>query len=107
MDRLEKGLFDFGIVFEPHKLKSYEYLALPLYNASVMARMGVGSVLSLNRLILSSEESEMVYRPLNPPVIGMSYVEWKKGRAMSHVSQLFLEELKKCIANHSGEFMDY
>ncbi len=41
MDRLEKGLFDFGIVFEPHKLKSYEYLALPLYNASVMARMGV------------------------------------------------------------------
>ena len=48
----------------------------------------------------------MVYRPLDPPVIGMSYVVWKKGRAMSQVSQLFLEELKKCIANHSGDFMD-
>ena len=63
------------------------------YNASVMAKMGMGYVLALDKII-NTEGSELCFRPLPSfPKLGMSLV-WKKYQVFSRAAEYFLEQVQ-------------
>ena len=65
------------------------------YNAAVMARQGVGYVLSLDKLVDTSQESPLCFRPLSPPLESGLDLVWKKYQVFSAAAALFLERLRK------------
>ena len=69
-----------------------------LYNAALMAKAGVGVVLSIDKLCNTSEESELCFRPLSPPLESRLNVIWKKYQVFSSAAQLFLSRLRERIA---------
>ncbi len=64
------------------------------YNGSVMAREGLGCVLTFDRLADTSQESELCFRPLTPRLETKLYLIWKKYQVFAPAAGLFLEELK-------------
>jgi len=160
IDRLDKGLFDFGLLLGTTDSSKYEQLALPMldhwgvlmrkdaplaekdsispedlwdkplilsrqmihfpnflqwiqkplselqisatynlaYNASLMADEKMGYVLTLDKLINTSGDSSLCFRPLNPDItLGMSLV-WKRYAALSKAAEYFLAQLRASIA---------
>ena len=65
------------------------------YNAAVMARQGVGYVLSLDKLVDASQESPLCFRPLSQPLESGLDLVWKKYQVFSAAAALFLERLRK------------
>lgn len=153
LDRLDRGLLDFGVVVEMPDLDRYQYLELPgvdtwgvlmpkdhklaekqairvddlyseelicseqsvevdiprwcgkkadrlnftgntnlAYNGSIFVKEGLGLMLSFEHLIRPSEESELVFRPLEPRLENKMYLIWKKYQVFSPIAQRLLEE---------------
>ncbi len=68
------------------------------YNASVMAKAKLGYVLVLDKLINTTGDSDLCFRPLSPSLtLGMSLV-WKKYQVFSKAAEYFLEQLQKRIS---------
>jgi DNA-binding transcriptional LysR family regulator len=157
VERIDKGLLDFGILLEPIDLSKYNYLKLPahdvwgvlmrrdaplatkenitakdlwsqplilsrqsmnggelsnwlkkefseldivatynlVYNASLMVDEGLGYALCLDKLINTTGESHLVFKPLYPELhIGM-YIVWKKYQVFSKAAEKFLLKLQE------------
>lgn len=156
-EQLDKGLIDFGLLFDPVNLNKYDACALPVsdvwglllrrddplaekvfitardlvglplilsrrvkngqpleawlggnfgalnivstynlvYNASLMVEDGLGYALCLDGIINTSGDSELCFRPLNPPVRATMSVVWKKYQVFSGASEKFLELLRR------------
>lgn len=66
-----------------------------LFNASLMVKEGVGCALCLDKIISTSEDSELKFIPLRPArEVGLVAV-YKKNAAFSKPAALFLEMLKQ------------
>lgn len=66
------------------------------YNASIMAKEKIGCVLTLDKLI-NTTDTDLCFRPLSPPLtVGMSIV-WKKYQPQSKAAELFIEKLSEII----------
>ncbi len=63
------------------------------YNAALMAKAGMGCVLTIDKLI--ENDKDLVFRPLEPAVKVDLYFAWKKYRAFSKAAEKFLELLQK------------
>lgn len=156
MERLDKGLLDFGILIDPVDIKKYEYIKFPvidtwgvllrknsplavqktikpqdllniplicsrqtlvredisswmgkdldklnivssynlIYNASLMVEEGVGCALCLDKLINTTGNSPLCFRPLEPKLEVEIYIVWKKSQIFSKVCKFFLEKLQ-------------
>lgn len=69
-----------------------------LYNASLMVEEGLGYAIGFDKIINTSGNSALCFRPLSPMrEAGMSII-WKKYRIFSKACEKFMEELKKSIA---------
>lgn len=66
-----------------------------VYNGSVFVREGLGYLLSFDKLAGTGEDSELCFRPLEPPLETKMYVTWKKYQVFTPTSRALLEELKK------------
>ena len=66
-----------------------------LYNASIMVREGLGYAISLDKLVDTSENSEICFRPLYPELKSELRFIWKKYQLFSSAAELFLREMKK------------
>lgn len=64
------------------------------YNGSVFVREGLGYMLTFNRLVNTGADSDLCFRPLEPPLETKMYVIWKKYQVFSPIAGLLLEELK-------------
>ena len=70
------------------------------YNAAVMAKQGVGCVVSLDKLVDTSEDSPLCFLPLDPPLESGLDVVWKKYQVFSAAAELFLKRLReRCAEN--------
>lgn len=159
LERLDKGLLDFGIVFDPTDLSSYNHIRIPkkdrwgvlmrqdspladrdtihpedlwdkplilsrqqkegselsiwlkkdfselnivatynlLFNGSLMVDEGLGYALCLDGIINTSGNSNLCFKPLEPPLeLGMNLV-WKKYQVFSKGAEKFLKQLKSEI----------
>ena len=69
-----------------------------LYNASLLVKAGMGYAIGLDRLINTTGESMLCFRPLDPPLHTSLDLVWKKYTVFSRPAQLFLDQLQKVIA---------
>ena len=68
-----------------------------MYNASLLAEEGLGYVFGLNRLINTTGDSELCFRPLKPEIETSLAVVWKKYQVFSKAAEKFLEKLQKFV----------
>ncbi len=68
------------------------------YNGSVFVREGSGLMLSFDRLIDTSKESGLVFRPLSPKLETKLYVIWKKYQVFSPMAEKLIDEIRSQIA---------
>ncbi|MCR5109770.1 MAG: LysR family transcriptional regulator [Ruminococcus sp.] len=70
-----------------------------IYNASVMVNEGIGSAITLDRLINVSGDSTLCFRPFEPPMEAICYFIWKRYPVFTKAASTFLEQFKKDISN--------
>lgn len=157
MERLDKGLIDFGLLVGPVDVNKYDYIRLPmkdtwgvlmpkdsplsekevicaedlwdkplimshqaainsemlswlkadisklnivatydlLYNASIFVRKGLGYVIALDKIINTTGDSTLCYRPLHPSMEAELCIVWKKYQVFSRASNAFLNQIQK------------
>lgn len=162
MEKLDKGLIDFGLLVEIKNLSKYDYIQLPIkdiwgvlmrkdsplaekeiilaedlrdkplilshqasvnsemlnwlkidisklnvvatydlvYNAAQFVKKGFGYVIALDKIINTTGESNICFRPLFPTLEAKLYIVWKKYQILSRVSNLFLKQLQKELENN-------
>ena len=66
-----------------------------VYNAAVMVKAGVGYAITLDKLVNTSEESELCFKPLKPKLESALDIVWKKYRVFSPAAKVFLDKLKE------------
>ena len=66
-------------------------------NAAVFAREGLGVVLTFDKLIEISEESDLCFRQIIPALCTKMYVIWKKYQVFTPAAELLLSELKEIL----------
>ncbi len=71
-----------------------------IYNASLMAAAGVGYLLSLDRILNLTAESELIFRPLAPPCRCRTFFIWKAGQMFSKAAALLKERI---VSRGGGE----
>lgn len=162
MEKVDKGLLDFGLLVEPCDLSNYDYVRLPLkdtwgvlmrkdsplaekefivpedlhnlpiilskhainkpefsnwfkkdantlnvkatynliYNASILVKEGLGYVVSLDKLINTTGDSELTFRPLKPKLETTLAFSWKRYQIFSKPAELFLKLLEETIEEY-------
>ncbi len=160
LEKLDKGLLDFGLVFQQADRSKYESVEIPLhdiwgvlmrrdeplaqkkaltiedvsgidlliprqpnhstmlsdliaekapdahiaaeynliYNASVMVREGMGSAITLDRLINVSGDTDLCFRPFEPCMEAVCYFIWKRYPVFTKAANAFLEQFKADIS---------
>ena len=73
-----------------------------IYNASILVREGLGYAVGLDKIINTSGDSELCFRPLQPPFHSSLLVVWKQNQVFSAASRAFLEELRQEIGRQEG-----
>ena len=73
-----------------------------IYNAALAARSGYGCVLTLDKLVNTSGESELCFRPLDPPLTAHLDVVWKKYQIFSQAATIFLRHLQEKFSSRNG-----
>lgn len=68
-----------------------------LYNASLMVEEGVGTALSLDRIIGNGINGNLCFRPLEPALMISSCFAWKKQQLLNKPCELFLETLQTLL----------
>ena len=156
IERLDKGLIDFGLLVEPVDIAKYDYIRLPVkdtwgvlmrkdsplaekdsicaedlwdkpliishqtvnsdemgswlhrditklnivatynlvYNASRFVKMGVGYAITLDKLINTSGDSNLCFRPLYPVSEAGLCIVWKKYQVFSRAAEQFLKQIQ-------------
>lgn len=64
------------------------------YNAAIMVEQGVGYALALDKIVNTSSESNLCFRPLEPRLESSLNIVWKKHQVFSTVADLFLNEIQ-------------
>ena len=68
------------------------------YNGSLFVYEGLGYLLTFDRLIDTSKESGLLFRPLEPRLETKIYLIWKKYQVFTPIAEKFLNEAKKHLS---------
>jgi DNA-binding transcriptional LysR family regulator len=68
-----------------------------IYNASHFVKKGFGYAIALDKLVNTTGESELCFRPLSPTLEAGLCIVWKKHQVFSRASELFLKRLQKIL----------
>ncbi len=66
-----------------------------VYNGSVFVKEGLGYMLSFDRLSDTGSDSDLCFRPLDPPLETKMYIIWKKFQVFSPIAELLLKTMKE------------
>lgn len=72
------------------------------YNASVFAAENLGVLLTFDKLVNTSAESSLAFRPLSPTLENRMYLVWKKHQVFSPIAERFLSKLREELAEQAG-----
>lgn len=76
-----------------------------IFNASILVREGVGYALGFDKLVNTSAESILCFRPLIPEVSSPMRLIWRKEQQFSRAALLYLEKVKE-ICGIINDFID-
>lgn len=65
------------------------------YNGGVLAREGLGCLLSFDKLVDTGPDSPLCFRPLTPPLHSKLFLVWKKYAVFSPAAEVFLQTFRK------------
>lgn len=68
-----------------------------LFNASLMVEEGLGYAIGLDKIIHTSPEGALCFRPLNPEKREGMHIIWKKYQVFSKASEKFIERMMKLL----------
>lgn len=68
------------------------------YNGGILAREGLGCLLSFDKLVDTGPDSSLCFRPLNPPLRSRLFFVWKKYAMFSPAAAVLLDEMKSCMS---------
>lgn len=68
-----------------------------LYNASILAKEGLGYVLGFDKLVNTGADSALTFRPIIPRIESPMHLIWNRSQIFSKAAQLFLDELRNLI----------
>lgn len=72
------------------------------YNASLFAREHLGYLLTFDKLIDTSADSGLVFRPLTPRLETNLYLIWKKYQNFSPIAERFLKHMRHTLSGPSN-----
>ena len=72
-----------------------------VYNASLMVDEGMGFALCLDKLVNTSEESRLCFRPLEPRMESHLNIVWKKYQLFSGAAERFLSKVQETFHGYS------
>lgn len=78
-----------------HQVATYSLL----FNASLMVEEGLGYALCLDKIINTSGESKLCFRPVSPSVEMELHVVWKKYQIFSKAADQYLQRLRQIAAD--------
>lgn len=64
------------------------------YNGSIFAKEGLGYLLTYDKLVNTSSESSLTFRPLEPRLETKIYIIWKQYHMFTPIAEKFLKELR-------------
>ena len=70
-----------------------------VYNAAQFVKKGFGYVIALDKLINTTGDSNLCFKPLSPPLEAGLCVIWKKYQVLSRASNAFLRQLREELAD--------
>ncbi|MCQ4636506.1 LysR family transcriptional regulator [Anaerovorax odorimutans] len=69
-----------------------------IYNAGLMVEEGIGYAMCLDKLVNTTGDSKLCFRPLEPRLEAGLDIVWKKYQVFSKAAEKFLEQVQKEIA---------
>ncbi len=68
-----------------------------IYNASLLVKSGLGYAVGLDKIINTTGDSELTFRPLKPKLETSLAFAWKRYQVFSKPAELFLNKLKEVL----------
>lgn len=91
----ESGFLDwFGDAFEHLNIAVTYNL---VYNAAIMVKAGIGYAVTLDKLVNTTGDSDLCFRPLKPKLESGLDIVWKKYQVFSPAAKLFLDKLSESL----------
>lgn len=69
-----------------------------LYNMSLLVEEGLGYAVTLDKIINTSGDSNLCFRPLFPELISHLDIAWEKYQVFPKCTEIFLKRLQECIS---------
>lgn len=69
-----------------------------VYNAAIMVEEGIGYAVTLDKLVNTTGQTNVCFRPLSPKLESGLDIVWKKHQVFSPAAEIFLTELKERFA---------
>ncbi|KAB7667141.1 LysR family transcriptional regulator [Bacillus sp. B1-b2] len=69
------------------------------FNAAIMVEEGIGYAITLDKLVNTSNDSNLCFRPLEPRLESELNIVWKKHHVLSTTAELFLNEIRNSFLN--------
>ena len=67
------------------------------YNAGLMVNSGVGYAVTLDKLVNTTSNSNLIFKPLSPKLESKWNIVWKKSTLFSSATKLFLKKVKELL----------
>ncbi|PEL18877.1 LysR family transcriptional regulator [Bacillus wiedmannii] len=68
-----------------------------LYNAALMVEEGIGYALCIDKIINTSENSKLCFKPLQPKLEANLNIIWKKNQVFSNAAHAFINQLRNSM----------
>ena len=96
----DSGFLDwFGEEFEKLNITATYNL---VYNAAIMVDAGMGYAVTLDKLVNTTGNSNLCFKPLSPKLESGLDIVWKKYQVFSPAAKLFLDRLKEKFDNNKN-----
>jgi len=69
------------------------------YNAAIMVEEGIGYAVVLDKIVNTSSDSNLCFRPLEPRLESGLHIVWKKHQVFSTAADLFSKEIQGKFSN--------
>jgi DNA-binding transcriptional LysR family regulator len=69
------------------------------YNAAIMVDEGIGYAITLDKIVNTSSDSNLCFRPLEPRLESGLNIVWKKHQVFSAAAEMFLKEIQANFSN--------
>ncbi|MEI4768297.1 LysR family transcriptional regulator [Psychrobacillus sp. FJAT-51614] len=73
------------------------------FNAALMVEEGIGYAVTIDKIVNTSSDSNLCFRPLEPRLESGLNIVWKKHQVFSNAANIFFEEMQNKFLNYKSE----